>query len=148
MTRRGLDVAVLNAGLINSDYMESPEGWLVHFGNLYAMSFTHLSLREQTIQVDTMSTTLIRLLLLQWVKQQRSDLKRTLHLVFVTSRDYIDPDIHDWPQWAANEDVLRHFSDRENWPSHQIKPNYAISKLLMTYAVEKTCKLAVAYNGR
>lgn len=28
-TRRGLDVAVLNAGLINADYKQSPEGWLV-----------------------------------------------------------------------------------------------------------------------
>lgn len=29
-TRRGLDVAVLNAGLINAEYVQSPEGWLVH----------------------------------------------------------------------------------------------------------------------
>ena len=28
-TRKGLDVAVLNAGLINADHKQSPEGWLV-----------------------------------------------------------------------------------------------------------------------
>ncbi|KAF2462907.1 NAD(P)-binding protein [Lindgomyces ingoldianus] len=128
-TRGGLDVAVLNAGIINAEYVQSPEGW------------------EQTIQVNTLSTTLLGLLLLRWMKEHRPDASRKPHLVFVTSRDHIDPDIHDWPRWAADDGILRHCSDQKNWPSHQIEPNYAISKLLVTYAVEEICNMAMGADG-
>ncbi|KAF1934743.1 putative short chain dehydrogenase/ reductase [Clathrospora elynae] len=128
-TRHGLDIAVLNAGLINAEYVQSPEGW------------------EQTIQVNTLSTTLLGLLLLQWMRKTHSDVARKPHLVFVTSRDHIDPDIVDWAQWAADEGILRHCSAQKNWPSHQIEPNYANSKLLITYAVEEICNKAVGPDG-
>ncbi|KAF2241167.1 NAD(P)-binding protein [Trematosphaeria pertusa] len=129
-TRRGLDVAVLNAGLINAEYVQSPEGW------------------EETIQVNTLSTTLLGLLLLQLMRKRRPRASRKPHLVFVTSRDHIDPDIRDWARWATDDGILRHCSDRQNWPSHQIEPNYANSKLLLTYAVEEICKKAVEPDGR
>ncbi|CAN9404265.1 unnamed protein product [Alternaria alternata] len=128
-TCHGLDIAVLNAGLINSDYVQSPEGW------------------EQTIQVNTLSTTLLGLLLLQWMRTTHSGVARKPHLVFVTSRDHIDPDIVDWTQWATNEGILRHCSAPRNWPSHQIEPNYANSKLLLTYAVDEICKIAAGSEG-
>ncbi|PYI02921.1 putative short chain dehydrogenase/ reductase [Aspergillus sclerotiicarbonarius CBS 121057] len=125
--QNGLDVAVLNAGVINVNFMQSPEGW------------------EQTIQVNTLSTTLLGLLLLQWMKQPGRDTKP--HLVFVTSRDHLDPDITTWADWSNQDGILRHFSDEKRWPVGQLDPNYANSKLLLTYAVEEICKRAAGPNG-
>ncbi|PWY83795.1 putative short chain dehydrogenase/ reductase [Aspergillus sclerotioniger CBS 115572] len=125
----GLDVAILNAGIINVDFTQSPEGW------------------EQTIQINTLSTTLLGLLLLEWMKHSRRDTTNTPHLVFVTSRDHLDPDITTWTEWSEQPGILRHFSDEDNWPVGQLDPNYAISKLLLTYAVEEICKLAVRRDG-
>lgn len=39
----GLDVAVLNAGLINVDYVQSPEGWYVTCIMFHIHGFTHAS---------------------------------------------------------------------------------------------------------
>jgi NAD(P)-dependent dehydrogenase (short-subunit alcohol dehydrogenase family) len=63
-----LDVAVLNADLIHVDLCKSPEGWYIsHF--LTPICFqarpSHVWYREQTIQVKTLSTTLLGVLLLQ-----------------------------------------------------------------------------------
>lgn len=82
------------------------------------------------------------------MREPRPDTLRKSHLVFVTSRDHVDPDISQWTQWAADEGILRHLSDRKNWPSLQIEPNYANSKLLVTYAVENICKLAMGPEDR
>lgn len=99
--------------------------------------------------MNTLSTTLLGLLLLQWLRHTDRGATGTLpHLVFVTSRDHIDSDIQEWPRYAADEGILRHFSDAGNWPSDAIEPNYATSKLLVTYAVEKICDLAKAPDGR
>ncbi|KAH7371059.1 hypothetical protein BKA66DRAFT_573235 [Pyrenochaeta sp. MPI-SDFR-AT-0127] len=125
----GLDVAVLNAGLINIDYAQSSEGW------------------EQTVQVHTLSTTLLGLLLLDWMKQQRKVELRAPHLIFVTSRKHILPDIANWPNISAEEGILRHFSDEKNWPTGQIDPNYSETKLLLTYAVEEIRKKAIGKDG-
>ncbi|KAK2828962.1 hypothetical protein FQN49_007230 [Arthroderma sp. PD_2] len=124
-----LDCAVLNAGVINSEFVESPEGW------------------EQTIQVNTLSTTLLGLLLLSWMKQKQND-RGTSHLVIVTSRDHLDPDITTWAGKSANGGILRHFSSKENWPSGQSLPNYGNSKLMLTYAVEEMCKRAIGQDGK
>ncbi|KAI8932963.1 hypothetical protein NX059_010432 [Plenodomus lindquistii] len=129
--QNGLDVAVLNAGLINIDYFLSPQGW------------------EQTIQVHTLSTTLIGLLLLDWMKQKRGDGTRTPHLVFVTSRKHLLPDITNWVDFSTEAGgILRHFSKEENWPSGEVDPNYSESKLMLTYAVEQICKRALGPGGK
>jgi hypothetical protein len=78
----------------------------------------------------------------------QSDASRKPHLVFVTSRDHVDPDIQEWAKWAADEGILHHCSDKRNWPLDDIQPNYANSKLLLTYAVENVCKKAVGQDGR
>ncbi|KAE9363950.1 putative short chain dehydrogenase/ reductase [Stipitochalara longipes BDJ] len=127
--RNGLDVAVLNAGLINVDYVRSPEGW------------------EQTIQVNTLSTALLGLLLLHWMRQKRKGARPTPHLVFVTSRDHLDPHITTWAELSAQEGLLQHFSDQRNWPTSEWHPNYATSKLMLVYAVEQICKRARGPNG-
>jgi hypothetical protein len=69
------------------------------------------------------------------------------HLVFIASRDHLDPDITGWPDWAAKEGLLHHFSSRENWPSRDTQPNYGVSKLMLMYAVEEICKRAVGADG-
>ncbi|KAI0505432.1 putative short chain dehydrogenase/ reductase [Xylaria bambusicola] len=122
--RTGLDVAVLNAGIINVEFTKSSAGW------------------EQTIQVNTLSTTLLGLLLLRWMKHTAKGAKCPPHLVFVTSRDHLDPDITEWPRWHEQGGILEHFSDKGAWPSHMLEPNYAVSKLMLTYAVENICRLA------
>ncbi|KAJ5496621.1 NAD(P)-binding protein [Penicillium fimorum] len=127
--RTGIDVAVLNAGVINVDFVRSPEGW------------------EQTIQVNALSTTLLGLLLIQWMSQTSKNSILAPHLIFVTSRDHLDPNITTWPEWSSQEGLLQHFSDERNWPSGGFDPNYANSKLLLTYAVEEICKRAVGPNG-
>lgn len=44
-TREGLDVAVLNAGLINADHKKSPEGWSVaSLNNLHCLNSSHFVL--------------------------------------------------------------------------------------------------------
>ncbi|KIX08678.1 uncharacterized protein Z518_03335 [Rhinocladiella mackenziei CBS 650.93] len=128
--RRGIDYAVLNVGVINPAFVESTEGW------------------EQTIQVNTLSTTLLGLLLLDWMKEMTYNGQRPPHLVFVASRDHLDPDISRWAEYGAKEGVLRHFSSRDNWPVGKLDPNYANSKLMLMYAVEELCKQAVATDGR
>ncbi|RAL05972.1 putative short chain dehydrogenase/ reductase [Aspergillus ibericus CBS 121593] len=126
----GLDCAVLNAGIINPHFAESPEGW------------------EQTIQVNTLSTTLLGLLLLSWMKQGPKD-RNPPHLVFVTSRDHLEPDITSWADWSGQGGgLLQYFSREENWPSHQPQPNYAESKLMLMYAVGEICNQAVGPDGR
>jgi hypothetical protein len=69
------------------------------------------------------------------------------HLVFVASRDHLDANITDWPDWAAKEGLLRHFSSRENGPSGDGQPNYGQSKLMLMYVVEEICKRAVGEDG-
>ena len=103
--------------------------------------------REQTIQVNTLSTSLLGILLLQWMKQKTSGRTRTPHLVFVTSRDHLDPDIADWAGHLDEGGILQHFSDKRNWPSGKHDPNYAESKLMLTYAVEQISKRAAAADG-
>ncbi|KAH8728018.1 putative short chain dehydrogenase/ reductase [Phaeosphaeriaceae sp. PMI808] len=129
MCNAGLDVAILNAGLIHVEHVLSPEGW------------------EQTIQVNTLSTVLLGLLLLHWMKEKHRVDSKKPHLVFVTSRDHMDPEITSWIDFADHEGILRHFSDNRNWLSGKLDPNYAESKLMLTYAVEHICERARAPDG-
>ena len=70
------------------------------------------------------------------------------HLIFVTSRDHLDPDISMWAEWArTGSGILQHLSGEENFPSG-IMPNYDISKLLLTYVVREICKQALGSDGR
>lgn len=105
------------------------------------------SIREQTIQVNTLSTTLLGLLVLGWMKKRQDITRPTPHLVFVASRDHLDPDILSWPDWSKQEGILRHFSNKENWPKQSVDTNYAISKLMLMYAIEDMCEQAVAPDG-
>ena len=104
--------------------------------------------REQTIQVHTLSTTLLGLLLLDWMKSTRIRARRTPHMVFVTSRKHLLPDITDWADYAAQGGILKHFSDEKNWNIGEVDPNYSESKLMLTYAVESICQRALGPDGK
>ncbi|KAI0403550.1 hypothetical protein F4802DRAFT_570879 [Xylaria palmicola] len=127
-----LDIAILNAGLINPHHEESPEGW------------------EQTVQVNAISTALLGLLLLAWMREGRDARSSPAHMIFVTSRDHLYPDIVDWAKWAKQDrGILGHVSSSTNWPSWwtTTEPNYAESKLLAMYAVAEISELARGLHG-
>ncbi|KAI1110621.1 hypothetical protein F5Y14DRAFT_345533 [Nemania sp. NC0429] len=127
-----LDIVLLNAGLINPHREVSPEGW------------------EQTVQVNAISTALLGLLLLAWMREGRGARSSPAHMVFVTSRDHLYPDITDWDKWAKQEGgILGHLSSSDNWPAwwETTEPNYAESKLLVMYAVAEISELARGSNG-
>jgi hypothetical protein len=104
--------------------------------------------REQTIQVNALSTILIAYLLLPWLKETGESKKTLPHLVFVTSRAHLDSDISDWAHWAKSEGILRHLSTKENFPSAVLRPNYDNSKLILTYAFEKLCAQVLKGDGK
>jgi NAD(P)-dependent dehydrogenase (short-subunit alcohol dehydrogenase family) len=125
-----IDCVVLNAGCFNSQYVVSPEGW------------------EESIQINSLSTSLLGLLLLPWLKSQSSE--RVPHLVVVTSLDHVKPDINA-PAWSAKEGILRRLSSKDSWPRENPAPgapNYPSSKLIAMYAVEEFRKMALGPDRR
>lgn len=105
--------------------------------------------REQTIQVNALSTILIAWLLLAWMKEGHKTREKPAHMVFVSSRDHLYPDIKHWVKWSEQGGILRHLSSKENYPPlwQTTEPNYANSKLVMMYGVEEICKRALGPDG-
>lgn len=118
-----IDIVLLNAGLINFDYLPSPDGW------------------EGDLQVNVLSTTLLGLLLLPWMRSVRKK-GQIQHLGFTGSWSHTEPKITGrylgkvWPR----TNVLGYWNKKENNPSGQ--KEYAISKLLFHYAANEIAKLA------
>lgn len=69
------------------------------------------------------------------------------HLVFVTSRDHLLPDISAWEKYSTEGGIIQHFSDERNWPQGSLDPNYCESKLMVTYAIESMCERAARPDG-
>jgi hypothetical protein len=82
------------------------------------------------------------------MRQTHKDKTEKPHLVFVTSRKHVLPDITTWAEWHAQGGILQHFSDEKNWPSGEIDPYYSETKLMLTYAVERICKKAKGPDGK
>lgn len=109
-----IDVVLLNAGVFNTKWKLGEEGY------------------EETIQVNVLSTVLLGLLLLPWVKKAGGG---SAHLGFVGSGNHRGVPIENWPK----DNVFQHFSKEENWPT---KPNmYSLSKLLVQYCIREIAKL-------
>jgi hypothetical protein len=89
------------------------------------------------------------MLLLDMMKSERANRSSLGHIVFVTSRDHLYPDIRCWAEFSETEGLLHRFSDPKHWPApwKLQEPNYANSKLLLTYAVEEICKRALGPDG-
>ncbi|KAI1345319.1 hypothetical protein F5Y01DRAFT_300830 [Xylaria sp. FL0043] len=127
-----LDVAIVNGGIVNSHWEESAEGW------------------EKTIQINTIGTTLIGLLLLGWMRGAREHRQSPAHLVFVSSREHLYPDLDELARWSQREGgILRQVCSKDNWPSSwwDAEPNYAISKLMIMYTIQEISKLALGPDG-
>ncbi|KAJ0125107.1 short-chain dehydrogenase reductase family protein [Diaporthe amygdali] len=126
----GPDVVVFNAGVTNSQFRRSPEGM------------------EEIIQVNTLSTTLLALLLIPWMKQQRGQRSAPAHAVFVSSGLHMSVDIKTWAKYTKEEGgVLAHYSKEENFEAGLTSPMYNYSKLMLMYALEEVTKMASDKNG-
>ncbi|RDW82104.1 hypothetical protein BP6252_03216 [Coleophoma cylindrospora] len=122
---KSIDCVLLNAGLLNTEFVPSSEGWV------------------EEIQVNVLSTALLALLLLPWLKIVG---KGKAHLGFVTSGLLQDVDINgDFPK----ENVLAYFNKPENRPKPPPRdPMYPLSKLLEQYIANEIAKLALGPDGK
>jgi len=116
---KDLDIVLLNAGLLNTTHKMGKEGY------------------EMTIQVHVLSTALLALDLLPWMKGLGGGKER--HLGFVTSGLHRGVKIGEKDSWPQ-EDVLRYLSMEEHWPKKP--PMYDVSKLLEQYVVNEVAKLS------
>lgn len=120
-----IDIVLLNAGCFAVDYKLSADGW------------------EQDLQVNTLSTALLALLLLPWMRAIRQPGKAQ-HLGIVGSGNHMKVDIVA-PEFPK-KDVLKYFNDQKHYQGGS--PTYGLSKLLVQYAALEVAKLAVQPDGR
>lgn len=124
-----IDIVILNAGLVNREYITSPEGW------------------EETLQVNTLSTTLLALLLLPKLRSARLEDPASLpHLVLVSSELHAGVARSSLP--SPPENMLSTF-DTPSEPATAFNGGrqYAISKLFLMYAVKSLASLATSSSG-
>ncbi|CAI6090749.1 unnamed protein product [Clonostachys chloroleuca] len=127
-----LDVAIVSSGIINSHWEESPTGW------------------ERTIQINTIGSTLIGLLLLGWMREGRDDRESPSRMIFLSSREHLYPNMDELTKWSQHEHgILRQVCCQENWPGSfwEAEPNYAVSKLLLMYTIEEITRMARGPDG-
>ncbi|KAI0885302.1 NAD(P)-binding protein [Annulohypoxylon maeteangense] len=124
----GIDTVVLNAGLSTIAPTLSEEGW------------------DLNIQVNTLSTILLALLLLPWLRAERANRSAPAHLAVVGSGRHLEPNIQEWKKWTSETGPLEHFSKPDNWPGASTM--YATTKLMAQYAVNELVKMALGSSGR
>lgn len=122
---RATDIVLLNAGTYRIAYEQSSDGW------------------DETLQVNTLSTVLLGLLLLLWMRASPPAAGRTQHLGFVSSGLHTTVKIgtEDFPK----EDLFRYWSEKGRFKDLNM---YALSKLLMMYGVGEIVKLVPREEGR
>ena len=132
-----IDVAVLNAGLMNREYISSPEGW------------------EETLQVNTLSTTLLTLLLLPKLRSAAAAAKKVVaepsssslpHLVLVSSGTHTAVQ-RPWLPSSPSPLLPSLSSAPTPGTSFNGSRQYAISKLLLMYALKSLSALATLPGG-
>jgi NAD(P)-dependent dehydrogenase (short-subunit alcohol dehydrogenase family) len=114
-----LDTAILNAGTLQTKWTTTAEGY------------------EETIQVNTISTVLLAVLLLP-VLEKSSTLKQPAHLTFVSSGTALRVKASDFSAFAE-ADVLNALSEEKAWSGAQAQ--YSRSKLLLEYGVRHIANL-------
>ena len=119
-----LDIAELNAGLLNRTYVKSREGW------------------EEALQVNVLSTVLLGLLLLPKLKASKIA-SSTAHLSFVSSGTHriVRPE----RVVGVEGNLLEHFNDEKNFGSGQVQ--YGVTKLFLEYAKREIAALTRQSNG-
>ncbi|KAL4926947.1 putative short-chain dehydrogenase/reductase family protein [Aspergillus undulatus] len=105
-----LDVALLNAGLWNREFTTSQEGW------------------EETLQVNTLSTSLLALLLLPKLRACSSDNIPT-HLTVVSSQQFVRVQARTL---RTDGPLLEHLNDAQQFSGPK---QYGASKLLLEYVL-------------
>lgn len=71
------------------------------------------------------------------------------HMTFVGTGQHTDPNVQEWLPWADKEGgVLAHFNKPENWPTYNINAMYGVTKLILMYATNEMCKLALGPDGQ
>lgn len=130
--RGGIDFILLNAAVIQSRFLQSPEGW------------------QEELQVNTLSSVLLALLLMPWLRAERKNRTAPAHLAFTTSSASLTTDVSKWEGWSlqnGGEGILNHWNKKETWPPG-LKGGYPISKAMLMYAGRELIKLAVGPDGR
>lgn len=107
-----LDVALLNAGLWNREYIRSSEGW------------------EETIQVNALSTALLALLLLPKLRRSSSSEFGPAHLSIVSSQQFTRVKADSL---RTDGPLLEHLNASTNFNGPK---QYGISKLLVEYVAK------------
>lgn len=126
---KSIDIVILNAGLHNREYVTSPEGW------------------EETLQVNTLSTTLLALLLLPKLRSVRPEASASLpHLVLVSSGLHTGVARSSLPSPPQN---ILSALDTPPEPAAAFNGGrqYAVSKLFLMYAVKSLASLATSPSG-
>lgn len=117
-----LDIALLNAGMWNREYSKSQEDW------------------EETLQVNTLSTSLLGILLLPKLRESASIAQPT-HLSVVSSQQFVRVKAESLRTEGALLDLLNS-SDRFHGPKQ-----YGISKLLLEYVMKNVANLVRNDDG-
>ncbi|KAL8990447.1 MAG: hypothetical protein Q9177_000897 [Variospora cf. flavescens] len=119
---RGLDVALLNAGIVQSSHQMSDEGW------------------EQTLQVNVLGSTLLGILLLPLLfsttpstASSGAGARKKKNLTFVSSGNYQFANLP--PQALSSPSLLRYFNQKENFAGPE--EQYIVSKLFLMYAANE-----------
>jgi NAD(P)-dependent dehydrogenase (short-subunit alcohol dehydrogenase family) len=121
-----INYVLLNAGCINTSFKLGKEGF------------------EEEIQIHVLSTALLAILLLPWMKLTG---RGKAHLGFVTSGRHQGVDIGEWNGWPKVGEIprpIRWFSEEKHWPGDI----YPTSKLLEQYVANEVAKLALGKDGK
>ncbi|KAL8658815.1 MAG: hypothetical protein Q9202_007418 [Teloschistes flavicans] len=116
-----LDVALLNAGVVQPEHRVSGEGW------------------EETLQVNVMGTAFLALLLLPLLREKKKkkgvvgNHNNNKNLCFVSSGNYSSAELS--PQALASANLLRYCNAKEHFAGPE--PQYSISKLFLMYAANE-----------
>lgn len=115
-----LDLAVLNAGVFMSEYKQSKYGW------------------EETLQVNTLSTTLLALLLLPKLKKSRTGDGISV-LELVSSGRHYAATLSEEQKSNEGMNLLDDFNKKEIWQSGLL---YRNSKLFLMYSLQTLARMA------
>ena len=117
-----LDIALLNAGVVQPNYRKSPEGY------------------EETLQVNVLSTVLLGILLLPILKESTAarskedqDAPQASHICFVSPGNYEFANISLSVRNEPN--LLQYYSQSDHFAG--VEPQYNISRLSLMYAVNE-----------
>lgn len=109
-----LDIAILNAGIRRSSYHASEHGW------------------EEDLQVNTLSSVLLAVLLLPKLKQSKQHIGKTPVLQFVNSGLHQSAVVPD--EVRQQTSILEHYNDRKNFKEGS---QYKYTKVFLMYATNK-----------